>query len=214
MSAPKTVTTGISGLDAQVGGGLRTGSCHIIVTTEPMNAYELLAYHAASGASQATRGCYYFTTDTTKQQVTEGLTRVKANLSKVNITEMPDKQHGWSFPDPTKNVRYIIDNASTWMRTEGFDKAYKRLLELRTETRTEGNDLIILITQGLHNDQELTLLKQWADGVFELGFDKQGFGLFPYLKITKLRGIPDSSRFVLFKEQKQGIFIESTRRVN
>ncbi len=56
-------------------------------------------------------------------------------------------------------------------------------------------------------------MRLWADGVLELGLDRQGFSLYPYVKVTKMRGVPDSSRFLLFKETERGLFMESTRRV-
>jgi KaiC/GvpD/RAD55 family RecA-like ATPase len=118
-----------------------------------------------------------------------------------------------ALPDVGDRPRYIVFNLSEYLDRVGWDVGTARLKEVKAQARQRGSLVLAVGTPGLHTPREVTLLKLWADGVLELGFDRQGFGLYPYLKVTKMRGIPESSRFILFKETDAGLFMESTRRV-
>lgn len=200
------LTTGLGGLDAQLGGGIPPGTVHLLLG-EPMNALELFCYHFAAGA--ATGAALYVTTSMTESEVTDGLAVVGGTAKKVSIKVLS----GTEPPAMGKGMRYILDSFSEYAAAAGWEKALKKLRTLKEQTRASGGNLLIVAITGLHTDRELATLKLWADGVLELGLDRQGFGLYPYLKVTKMRGVPDSSRFLLFKETEKGLFMESTRRV-
>lgn len=204
------LTTGLSGLDAQLGGGIPPGTAHLLIG-EPMNALELFCHHFAAGA-QAAGGATYVSTSATAEEVVAGVENVGGKAAKLDVSVLP---HGksWDPPDIPKGRRYILDSFSQYCLAVGWDKAFPRLEELKKQIRASEANLLIVVTPALLTDKELALLKLWADGVLELGLDRQGFGLYPYLKVTKMRGVPDSSRFLLFKETEKGLFMESTRRV-
>lgn len=201
-------STGLAGLDAQLGGGVPTGSVHVLLG-EPMNAHELFAYHFAAGAPDGVR---YLTTDRSIEDVQEGLARVGGDPKKAAIVALPHKKE-WLIPDLKPGFRYVVDDFSTMVRHKPFDELVKRLVELREQARKAEVELLVVVTRALLSEEQVARLQVWADGVMELGFDRQGFGLYPYLKVTKMRGVPDSSRFLLFKETNKGLFMESTRRV-
>lgn len=203
-------TTGLAGLDAQFGGGVPAGTVHLLLA-EPMNAVELFTYHFAAGGL-GKGPCTFASTDLTDQEVRDGIVKVGGKLGRLSVVTVPDEQGGW-VPTIPDEGRFIVDNLSMVALNEGWDKTYAFLQEARAACRASGATLLVTATPGLQPVEQILLMKQWADGVMELGFDRQGFGLYPFLKVTKMRGIPDSARFLLFKETKKGLFMESTRRV-
>lgn len=203
------LTTGLGGLDAQLGGGIPPGTVHVLIG-EPMNALELFCHHFAAGASNL-GGALYVATSALEEDVVAGVANVGGAAGKLKVEILGSKDK--DLPSAPKGLRYVLDSFSEYVLRVGWDDAYKRLATLKEQVRAAGTNLLLVVTAGLHTDREMALLKLWADGVLELGLDRQGFGLYPYLKVTKMRGVPDSSRFLLFKETEKGLFMESTRRV-
>lgn len=208
--AAARLSTGLAGLDAQLGGGLLQGSSQLVLG-EPMNAQELLSYHFAAAGTLAA-GTVFYTTDYPPEEVTAGIKRVGGKPERMAIVQLP-KNGKWTVAAPQKGTRVIVDSYSDLVLEWGWDQAFQQLRRLKEETRKAGANLLITAATGLHDEVQRTRMRQWADGVLELGFDRQGFGLYPYLKVTKMRGVPESSRFLLFKETEQGLFMESTKRV-
>lgn len=205
------LSTGLAGLDAQLGGGVPPGSVHLLLG-EPMNALELFTYHFAASSPKSGIKSQFVTTASTEKAVKAGIQAIGGDPGKAAVTSLAGAKQ-WALPDPVPGHRYLLDSFSEVALHIGWDKAYERILDLREKVREGGGNLLVTAVPELHTPREIALLKMWADGVLELGFDRQGFGLYPYLKVTKMRGVPDSARFLLFKETERGLFMESTRRV-
>jgi KaiC/GvpD/RAD55 family RecA-like ATPase len=205
------LSTGLAGLDAQLGGGVPPGTVHLLLG-EPMNALELFTYHFAASNPKAGIKSQFVTTSGTEADVQSGIKAIGGDPAKAAVSSLAGAKT-WTLPNPTAGHRYVLDSFSEVALHIGWDKAYDRLTELREKVRAGKGNLLITAVPELHTPREIALLKLWADGVLELGFDRQGFGLYPYLKVTKMRGVPDSARFLLFKETERGLFMESTRRV-
>ena len=177
-----------------------------------MNASELFCYHFAAGGTRPGQakgeGAEYIATARSKEEVLNGIKVVGGDPAEVDVQSPGPK----GIPN-VGGSRYIIDTFSEIIETDGWDKAFARLRQLGDQVRKNKSLLLAVVVPDLHQTKELARLKLWADGVMELGFDRQGFGLYPYLKVTKMRGVPDSARFLLFKETDRGLFMESTRRV-
>ncbi|HUR62062.1 MAG TPA: RAD55 family ATPase [Candidatus Thermoplasmatota archaeon] len=204
------LTTGIAGLDAQLGGGVPPGTVHLLLA-EPMNAQELFTYHFAAGGIKSSGHCTFVVTSNSAEQVQAGIKMVGSDPSKASVTSLANSKT-WNVPEPDKG-RYVLDSLSEVVLHQTWDKMFSRLADMRAKARENGAVILLTATPDLHTPREVALLKMWADGVMELGFDRQGFGLYPFLKVTKMRGVPDSARFLLFKETDRGLFMESTRRV-
>ncbi|MEK6986080.1 MAG: RAD55 family ATPase [Candidatus Thermoplasmatota archaeon] len=208
---PERLSTGLAGLDAQLGGGYPPGTVHLLVS-EPMNALELFCYHFAAGGTKPGQakgeGSQYVTTAKLAGEVKAGITQVGGDASEVTIEPLTLKG-----PPNVTGSRYILDCFSEYVLDQGWDKAFKRLQVLAQQARAAKTLLLVTVVPDLHDAAQLARLKLLADGVLDLGFDRQGFGLYPYLKVTKMKGVPDSARFLLFKETERGLFMESTRRV-
>ncbi len=169
-----------------------------------MNAQELLAVQFACGVDEAT----IVNTDRPKELTEQTLERLGLGGEGIEVKSAPK-----SLVKPTKDKRFVLDNFSDIRDRLGWDDAKAYLDAVKDIVNKSSETALILAYDGLHSAEEMARLQIWADGVMELGFDRQGFGLYPYLKITKMRGSPDSSRFLLFKETAKGLFMESTRRV-
>lgn len=210
LPVAKRLTTGLSGLDAQLGGGVPGGSV-VLLLGEPMNAHELFTYHFAGGNKAG--NCIFVTTSADDQQIQDGIKAIGAEgvRGRIQVVVLPANAKA-KLPD-FGGERYVLDSFSEHSIAIGWDAGLARLRQLRDQVHKSEGTLLVTVTPDLHTAKELALLKLWADGVMELGFDRQGFGLYPYLKVTKMRGVPDSARFLLFKETDKGLFMESTRRV-
>lgn len=200
------LTTGLSGLDAQLGGGVPPGTVHVLIG-EPMNALELFAYHFAAAGTQ-TGGALFVSQDLAENEVKGGVRAVGGRPERVKVAPGGDE-----LPSILKGARYVLESFSPMTHRLGWEAVEKELVKLKAQVRQSGSVALIIAIDGLHEATEIARLKMWADGVLQLGFDRQGFGLYPFLKVTKMRGVPDSARFLLFKETEKGLFMESTRRV-
>lgn len=207
------MSTGLAGLDAQLGGGIPPGSVHVVLA-EPMNAQELLSYHFATAGSMRVGGTVFYATDYPKDDIVNGIKAVGGKPEKVTIVDMPASGKAkWTIPDPVRGQNIVFDSFSQAILQDGWKESLAQIVKLKAKVQKNGDNLFLNVTAQLHSESERTMLRQWADGVFEMGFDRQGFGLYPYMKITKMRGVTDSARFLLFKETERGLFMESTKRV-
>ncbi len=183
------------------------GTVHVLVS-EPMNAQELFTYHFAAAEGP----CLFLTTEVEPAEIEGGLQRVSATAKAVDVELLVPNKDG-TLPEVPPDSRLVVDTFTSYAETVGWDKAWDGLKKLKEEVRSGGHTALLTVIAGIQDPKEIAKLKLWADGVLELGFDRQGFGLYPYLKVTKMRGVPDSARFLLFKETAKGLFMESTRRV-
>jgi len=175
-----------------------------------MNAMELFAYHFAAAGTQSAGGTVFVTTEQDEETVRNGVRSVGGRPDRIKVVVL---KPGEEPPPLAKGARYVLDTFSAYAAEAGWDKAHARLVALKAQARQARTVLLVTVMDGLHEPREKTRLKLLGDGVLELGFDRQGFGLYPFLKVTKMRGVPDSARFLLFKETEKGLFMESTRRV-
>ncbi|MGB0653244.1 MAG: RAD55 family ATPase [Thermoplasmatota archaeon] len=201
-------STGLAGLDAQLEGGVPAG-CHVVLA-EPMNATELLAAHLAAKGSLMEGGAAYLATDVDPEVVAALVERLGGGDA-LAATALDARKP--TVPKVAPGARVVVDSFSTLAGSAGWDAAWAFLLKLRAAVADAQGDLFVFATKGLHEPREEVLLQHTCDGVFELGFDRQGFGLYPYLQVRKLRGVPGAARLLLFKETEKGLFMESTRRV-
>lgn len=169
-----------------------------------MNAQELLAYQFAAAGDDTLFAC----TSRSKDEVEDAMDRIGVGGEGVEV-----RAAGSKLVNPVKDRRFVLDNLSDLQDRIGWEDTLAYLDKLRETVRSGSETALLIVYDGLHTERERTRLQMWADGVMELGFDRQGFGLYPFLKVSKMRGSPDSARFLLFKETPKGLFMESTRRV-
>lgn len=195
------VTSGLAGLDAQLGGGIPAGTVHVLIG-EPMNAYELFGFHFIGNASGT-----YVMRGSTERDVQEGIRRVTGKAPAA-VLQGPNAK----IPKLGQNHRLVIEGFHEVLAAP-WDATQKWLQDLRKECQETQSVALLLMTRGLCEKADEIRVSQVVDGSMELGFDRQGFGLYPFLKVTKMRNVPDANRFLLFKETPKGLFMENTRRV-
>lgn len=183
-----------------------------VLMSEPMNAQELMMYHFAAGGTRGAGGTAFLATETTPEEAKAGIETVGGLGERLQVVALPVRAT-WRLPESKQGLRVVLDSGSTFLRGAGWDDGFAQLKAAKEHVRKTGDTFFVSITTALHSGVELALLKQWADGVLELGFDRQGFGLYAFLKVTKMRGVPDSARLLLFRETENGLAVESTRRV-
>jgi len=109
--------------------------------------------------------------------------------------------------------RVIIESLSGAIQSYGLEPTMTMLRQLTTIVQKLQGASAMLLVKGMHDRGVETAARHLADGVIEFGVDRQGFGLYSYISISKMRGIPDATRLLLYKETDKGLWLESTRRV-
>jgi KaiC/GvpD/RAD55 family RecA-like ATPase len=233
-------TSGISGLDAQLGGGFPRGTT-VLVLGDPCNALSVFAEQFTAGGLAQGEDALFFQFDRPARGVSErvrGLAQdmggAKGQLRVLDgySAQFSANGHHGEAADvrlPRENVlgvvldeamkvgagkyRLAIDSLSTLCRLATEQEVldvFRHLVHLGQEAN--GMQLVTVI-KGLHSPQFEAQLKHAATGVMEVGVERKGFGLYNYLQVTKLLNLHDPTRILLFKETERGLWLESTRRV-
>ncbi len=193
--------TGLAGLDRRIGGGFAPGTVHLLVAA-PMNAVEALCLQAAKAFERSK----LFIAGPHLGDLEEAT----AQWDHVSVRERDPRK---PLPRLEANTRHIIWSLTPFIEAQGKQAILPQLAQLRTQARKNGSDVLVVVEKDALDSAIMGCLASWADGVMELGFDRQGFGLYPFLQINKMRGVPGSACMILFKETDEGLFFESTRRV-
>lgn len=236
-------TTGISGLDAQLGGGVPRGTTLLLVG-EPGNAIPLFSEQFAGGGLDAGDDCAFFQFD---RPITDMRQRIqsfvlrghekKASLSlydgytpQFGQPRNPNMKDANAIPVAPmhaqatmlnvlgsqaagRNYRVVIESLSSLAR----DGNERELLEFTRNLVFAGNDSgglhLLSIVKGLHSPEFETRLRHMCGGVLEFGVERKGFGTYNYLYVSKLLGVQDPVKILLWKETDKGLWLESTKRV-
>lgn len=240
MSGSNTVPTGIQGLDGQFGGGIPRGS-NVLLLSEPSSApYMFNEQFAAVGLERGERVYYYSLERPLEEVLTRvrsymtnpfgknlqffdcysvklrpmsipAMKKIGVSNHAVNVTE--DVVGRLLAHKPAEPFRVVIESLSAAIQSYGLEPALTMVRQLCGVVQKQGGTSTFLLVKGLHDPATETTLRHLADGVIEFGVDRQGFGLYSYISIAKMRGIPDATRLLLYKETEKGIWLESTRRV-
>ena len=240
-AAPKElVSTGMSGLDAQFGGGIPQGALYLVTSSPTTATSTFLAQYAAAGLDEG-ETVYYFSLEHPKQEVVAEIKKylddengVK-NLhlidgypsqfrdvppearQRLDIPEGADLlgalEHLMVDPKLKSPVRIIVESLSEFLDQYPEERVFRALRVMRAVARRLPGTGVITMVSDLHENRTNALAKHLADGVVEFHVERKGFGIYPYIAITKMRGVTGSARLLLFKETEQGLWLESTKRV-
>jgi KaiC/GvpD/RAD55 family RecA-like ATPase len=234
-------TSGISGLDAQLGGGFPRGST-ILVLGEPCNALSVFAEQfCAGGLSQGETGLY-FEFDRPIKGCGDRIRSLAQDLGGAKGQLRVFDGYGAQFGANGKGLgpgeqRVAPGNALGEVLNEAMKTAAGGRYRLAVESlsslvagrsdaevldfmrqlvhvghETESMQMATLI-RGLHSPQLEAGLKHAATGVLEIGVERKGFGLYNYLQVNKMLNLRDPTRILLFRETDKGLWLESTKRV-
>lgn len=238
MSRPRRVSTGIAGLDAQLGGGVPPGSS-ILLLAESSNAlYQFLDEVAGYGLDTG-EAVLWFELDRPWGLIQHGFQRAAhAGKGQLQVFDAYEPRIGDFSPngsglrcDPLapedlpstaskmlgemepNRYRLLISSLSTLLQSVDAAEVQGMIRQLVALGQSMGGLQMFTLVKDAHPPDQVALLKHACTGVFELGIERKGFGLYSYLKVEKLLGVPDAARLLLFNETEGGLRLESTRRV-
>ncbi|MHB8605555.1 MAG: RAD55 family ATPase [Thermoplasmatota archaeon] len=236
-------TTGISGLDAQLGGGFPRGTT-VLLLAEPGNAPGAFAEQFGGGGLDVGDALFVFELD---RPVTGMHARIRAFSHAPAGKRVPVKifdsystqfgkgeiekgDEGTVFPTLRKDMyarvlnelsqiphpqpfRLVIESLSPLVTPETRDATIEFVRQVSYLTAHQNGVTLVSLVKGLHDPVFETSLKHLVGGNMEIGTERKGFGLYSYLLISKMVGVPDPLRLLLFKETDKGLWLESTKRV-
>ncbi len=233
-------TTGISGLDAQLGGGIPRGST-LLLLSEPGNAIGAFAEQFAGGGMNNQEHVLYYQfdrpTDELRQDVQQFVTGGNPKEDALRIFDGYTSQFGRKVSGDTNvtpvDRRGILPEVLNELHGVPGDRPHRLVMETLSSvaeegkegavmdfvrnvvylTRETGGTALFTLVNGMHDPQVEARLKHLVDGVLEMGVEKKGFGLYSYLVVRKMLGVPDPVRILLFKQTDKGLWLESTKRV-
>lgn len=234
-------TTGISGMDAQLGGGIPRGST-LVLLSEPGNAIGAFAEQFAGGGLNVGEQVYFFEFDRSVDEVPESILEFAPNAGNgdgkapLQVYDGYSPQFGAKVGDngvepverpdgpsevlntlhnapPEPPIRLVVESLTTLVEERGEEEVVDFVEKLVYLARETDATVLLTLVKDLHDDRFETRLSHLVDGVLETGVEKKGFGLYSYVIIKKLLGVPDPTRIMLFQETEKGLWLESTKRV-
>lgn len=241
--AGKLATTGISGLDAQLGGGIPRGTTLLLIG-EPGNAMPLFSEQFAGGGLDSGEDVLYFEFDRPAGKVRAGIEgyvqRGNEKRAEVSVYDGYSPQFGTSHNGRMRDPKSMavpmgsaLEAMMAALQNTSSQRPYRMVAESLSSLTHEGNEREVLkfvrnlvylghemdglhlisIVKGMHSAQFETQLRHLVGGVIEFGAERKGFGIYNYLLISKLLNVQDPVRILLWKETDKGLWLESTKRV-
>lgn len=240
QSERRMASTGISGLDAQYGGGLPSASLFLL-TSEPTTATGVFAAQYAGAGLTEGEVVYYFSLEQPAADVRKaiaGFVKNEKDLERLRIIDGYPNQFA-NVPDDAKRriglgkgenaltaletllvnpkltgpVRIIVESMSELLAQYDTDRVFRALRVLKGVMSALDGTAVVTLVSSLHDDRVTAQAKHIADGIVEFHVERKGFGIYPYIAVTKMRGVTGSARLLLFKETETGLWLESTKRV-
>lgn len=237
----RIISTGIQGLDAQFGGGIPSGST-ILSLSDPSNAPHIFCEQFAAGGLNALERVIYYNLERPQDEVLEHLRAFVPNPDLFKHLEYVDayahkfrelgaptlkrlglENHGPKVVEDLPQrlmklphgqpFRVVVESLSESIDAFGLEPTLKMVTTLTGLVRVLDGAALVMMIKGIVDHATEIRLRHAADGVVEFGVDRQGFGLYSYLSVTKMRGVSDATRLLLYKETDKGLWLESTRRV-
>lgn len=232
------ICTGVAGLDSQLGGGVPPGTSILLIAESTNALYKFLDEIAAFGVDQG-QEVIWLELDRPWSLVEQSLdTTVDGNRDRLTVLNAYEPHLGESqangegfgmetipadeVPEVTTdrlsqvesgNYRLVLTSLSSLLRTMPADEALDFVRQIVAVGQDLGGLQIFTIIKDAHPPEMLAQFKHACTAVFELGMERKGFGLYSYLKIEKLLGVPDAAKLMLFNETDEGLRLESTKRV-
>ena len=238
---PSVATTGIAGLDAQLGGGNPRGST-ILVMGEPGNALPLFSEQFTGGGLDSGDDAQYFVFDRPvagmRDAVQNFIMRGNEKKSQLTLHDGYSPQFGKGLRTRDANALPVPLSAAMatilgTLQNQTPARPYRLVVESLSALTRDGNERevvdfvrnvvylgqelgglhLLSLVKGLHTPEFEAQLRHLCTGVIEFGAERKGFGIYNYLIVTKLLGVRDPVKILLWKETDKGLWFESTKRV-
>lgn len=234
-------TTGIAGLDAQLGGGVPRGTTLLLIA-EPGNGMPMFCEQFAGGGLDAGEDVLFFEFDrpaaTIRASVQSFVQRGNEKKAQLTLYDGYSTQFGKGARTRDANALPVAHAQATptmlgALQAQAAARPYRLVIEslstlLAPENEREvvdffrnvvflGQELggvqVVCLVKGLHSAALETQLRHLATGVIEFGAERKGFGIYNFLVVSKLMHVRDPVRILLWKETDKGLWFESTKRV-
>ena len=236
----KKYTTGITPLDAQLGGGFPSGSV-ILLLEEPGAGADVFSFHFALAGVNGNERVLYVTTNDTKDQIVQniklyfsvedGVTdRIEfLDLVTSEILQQENvKSDVRSFlkhmkHDPLKHIRNVIIegdynrvivNSLTYFVLNYTPQDVVDLMNtMSLMAKKKESVFLVLMTKGIADDRLENTVKFVADGIIEMTINETGNEIQRLLKILKLKRVLVPKSILRYDLTDKGIRMESVMRV-
>ncbi len=236
----KKFSTGITPLDAQLGGGFPSGSV-ILLLEVPGAGADVFSFHFAVAGVNNNEKILYITTNDTKEQILQNirlyfaldngvadriefLDLVSARLLQQGEVKSDVKAFLRQMKhDPLKHVRTTIANSdhdrvilnslSYFVLNYTSDDVVELINELSLKAKKNDSVVLILMTKGIADERLENTIKFMADGVIEMAINESGNEIQRVLKILKLKRVLVPKSILRYDLTERGIRMESVMRV-
>jgi len=190
----KYLSSGIDGLDFQLGGGIPSGSL-ILLICDPLSGVEKLTkqFWKADESGMSS----YFMLDSA---VEGGMTDAK-NISPGEIVNtMAGK---W----------VVVDSISTMLVKYGIDEMIKFLAAVSEKIKKDDGNVLLVMYPGIHSHFDEILVKRNCNTVFTLNVNLHGSEVERNLQVNKIGGLDLPKRVFPYNILDKGIELSTTGRV-
>lgn len=194
IGGTKKLSSGLEGLDFQLGGGIPAGS-QILLCGDPLTGMEKFSvqFWKADESGQSS----YFMMDSL---VLEGMIDSGNFNPEEIIWDMTGK---W----------IVVDSLSTLLIKYGIDEIIKFLRESSEKIRNEGSNMLITMYSGIHSPYEEVMIKRNCNTVFILNQYAHGSEIERNLQVNKISGLDVPKRVYPYNILEKGIELSTTGRV-
>lgn len=194
----KKISTGIIGLDYQLGGGFPEGSI-IVVQGSAISGIEKVAEQFWKAGGEATGGSdsWYLIAD---NRPSVGMTPVATNEMGDALSEMHGK-------------RYVVDSLTSIIRNEGIAAAITLIKNHGEMITHDGGSILFLLYDDVHPTEDEIGIIRCADVYIHLIDERHGNEIERKMEIAKIKNADVPNRMFPYHITKEGIDLSTTARV-
>ncbi len=194
----KKISTGIIGLDYQLGGGFPEGSI-IVIQGSPVSGIEKIAEQFWKADVETTGGydSWYLISDSSPSV---GMTPVTPDEMGDALSEMHGK-------------RYVVDSLSSVILREGVDSAISLIKNNGGMITQDGGTILFLLYDGVHLAEDEIAVIRYADVYIHLTDERHGNEIERRMEIAKIKNANVPNRLFPYNITSEGIDLSTTARV-
>jgi len=232
----KKFSTGITPLDAQLGGGFPSGSL-ILLLEEPGAGADVFSFHFAVAGLKENEKTLYISTNDTREQIIENI-KLYFSIDPEGI-EIVDlvaarmiERHAEHSDvraflkqirhDPLKHVktvvkgeydRLILNSLAYFVLNYGEEDVVDLINDISLAVKKNDAVALLLMTKGIADEKLENTIKFMADGIIEMTINESGNEIQRLLKILKLKRVLVPKSILRYDLTDKGIKMESVMRV-
>ncbi len=225
----KIFRTGIVPLDAQLGGGIPSGSV-VALIEEPGAGGDVFSYHFAVEGSNLGDNVLYIATDDSVKDVRRYLSLYFPRYQDFTLISLKSDEETDAKGYLRKTMYDVLSGVKTIIKNEKFDRViinnltffFSRysledvisLIEFfLNDAREKESAYMLLLTKGMLEERAEIAVKHFCDGVIELSLREVENEIQRRLKFIKFKGIIVPRAVMRYELTDRGVKIEPMMRV-